>query len=555
MNKILKYITLAVAPLMFTACLDETDMSRNYVSQEELDQAPKAFSSLVSAMTSAMCGNYVYWGNAKAGAANDYGYPSVMLQNDIMGQDIAPLNTAGTEWFGPWYSASTALNPGYADCDMPWTYYYGWINNCNIVLQTAGDEPTDAQKSGVGQAYALRAMFYLDLVRMYVPQSYSDNPEALSVPIVTDTTTLDKKRNNPRATQKEALAFILSDLDKAEKYLTENNDPYTMDLTVAYGLKARAYQWMADWPNAEKYAKLAQNGYTVMTGDQYTSRENGFAEPTGSWMFALKQNSTDYIVTNNDGDDCWAAKMVCESGSGCGYAANYGQPLYIDEHLYSSIPSTDFRKKCFLPFDLDDKSEGDRLKELADYSAEPQLLLNAGEATASNQLNGLNVKFRNAGGAAGRASQYTGWCVAIPLMRVEEMKLIEAEAAGMQNEARGIQLLTEFAKTRDPNYVYGTHNEAYGNNSTSAFQNEVWWERRAEFWGEGLAMYDIKRLNKGIIRSYAGTNHPEGDRWNTNSTPAWMTRPISSSETQYNHSIVNNPSITAPTEDSPEYKW
>jgi len=95
MNKILKYITLAVAPLMFTACLDETDMSRNYVSQEELDKAPKAFSSLVNAMTSAMCGNYVYWGNATAGAANDYGYPSIMLQNDIMGQDIAPLNTAG----------------------------------------------------------------------------------------------------------------------------------------------------------------------------------------------------------------------------------------------------------------------------------------------------------------------------------------------------------------------------------------------------------------------------------------------------------------------------
>lgn len=80
-------------------------------------------------------------------------------------------------------------------------------------------------------------------------------------------------------------------------------------------------------------------------------------------------------------------------------------------------------------------------------------------------------------------TKYSAWCVSVPLMRVEEMKLIEAEAAGMQDEARGIKLLTDFAKTRDPHYVYGTHNEAYGNKSTSKFQNEVWWQRRVEALG------------------------------------------------------------------------
>lgn len=552
MNKILKYMTLALTPLMFTACLDETDITRTYVSQKELNEAPKAFSSLVSAMTSSLCGSYVYYGNATAGAANDYGYPSILLQNDVMGQDIVPI-VKGTEWFSSWYQASVAMNPGYAVCDMPWDYYYSWINNTNIVIQTAGEEPTDAQKEGLGQAYALRALFYLDLVRMYVPESYGSNPDALSVPIVTDTTSLDNKRNNPRATQRAAMEFILSDLDKAEQYLSANTDPFTVDLTVVYGLKARAYQWMEDWPNAEKYAKQAEQGYTITTADEYTDRLNAFAEPTNSWMLAIQQNATDYIVTNNDGDDCWAAKMVCESASGCGYAANYGNPFYIDEHLYSTIPSTDCRKKCFLPFDVDDKDDAGIVAELADYSTRPEVLYNAG--AAAGKFNGLNVKFRNAGGAAGIETQYTGWCVAIPMMRVEEMYLIEAEAAGMQDQARGIQLLTTFAQTRDPNYTYGTHNEAYGNTSTSAFQNEVWWERRAEFWGEGLAMYDIKRLNKGIIRSYSGTNHGEGYRWNTTSTPAWMVRPISSTETQYNHAIENNPSISAPTEDSPEYNF
>ena len=89
----------------------------------------------------------------------------------------------------------------------------------------------------------------------------------------------------------------------------------------------------------------------------------------------------------------------------------------------------------------------------------------------------------------------------------------------MQDEARGKQLLIDFAKTRDPNFTYGQHNDAYYNNSTSAFQNEVWWQRRVELWGEGFSTFDIKRLNKGIIRSYAGTNHTENARWNVGRNP------------------------------------
>ena len=33
-------------------------------------------------------------------------------------------------------------------------------------------------------------------------------------------------------------------------------------------------------------------------------------------------------------------------------------------------------------------------------------------------------------------------------------------------------------------------------------------QRRIEFWGEGLLFYDYKRLNVGINRAFAGSNHP-----------------------------------------------
>ena len=145
--------------------------------------------------------------------------------------------------------------------------------------------------------------------------------------------------------------------------------------------------------------------------------------------------------------------------------------------------------------------------------------------------------------------------MAVPLMRVEEMYLIEAEAAGRLNEAEGIELLTAFAKTRDENYIYGQHNEAYFNTNTSAFLNEVWWQRRVEFWGEGLATKDIKRLQKGVIRSYPGTNHPETYRYNKESTPDWMNLCIVQTETNYNTGFnTNNPEPDYPTGDSPEVK-
>ena len=167
----------------------------------------------------------------------------------------------------------------------------------------------------------------------------------------------------------------------------------------------------------------------------------------------------------------------------------------------------------------------------------------------------MSLKFRVTGGDEGHNNQYVGWLVSIPLMRVEEMYLIEAEAAGMQEESRGIQLLTTFAKTRDPQYVYGLHNEAYGNSSTSQFQNEVWWQRRVELWGEGFATFDIKRLNKGIIRSYANTNHLASYRWNTTTPPDWMNLCIVQTETNYNLACTNNPAPIAPTEDSEEFVW
>lgn len=565
MKKIFLFASLAALGMTsLTGCIKEIEPQSSYVTVDQAANATGAFQNFVDAITNTMAGKFVY--SASSQSPYDYGYTSFFLMRDVMGQDITIEDTS-SEWYTTWYTCGTGLGPLYAVCQYPWTYFYGWIKSCNDVLSMAGTEPSEEHKSGAGIAYAMRAMFYMDLAQMFAQKSYAFDKNAETVPLVLETTSVSDLATNPRATNEVMWAQILSDLDKAETYLADytRSDVYTPDLSVVYGLKARAYLIMEDWPNAEKYAKMAQEGYTALTESQYTSRTSGFNTPDGnnSWMFAVRFKDDDPCILQNDGDSSWGSQMIIEvSASGCGYAANYGTPKRIDYHLYQTIPATDFRKKCFVDFAIDDMSDADAVEALSAYSDVPEGLLTTAGATPSQKVGGLELKFRPANGE--HANQYAAFTVSVPLMRVEEMILIEAEAAGMQSEARGIQLLTNFAKTRDPEYVYGKHtNDTYGNNHATGFQNEVWWQRRVELWGEGFATYDIKRYDKGIIRSYANTNHIKGYRWNYggynvnsgNVHPDWMDFCIVGTETDYNAACTNNPTPIMPTSDSSEFTW
>lgn len=556
MKNITLKLTIALMGCMgLTSCIETIDPKTGFVTEEQATNAPGSYDKFVDAITSSLAGQFNY--SPSNGYPFDFGYTSFFLSRDVMGQDIA-LSYSG-DWYGSWYQCTQSLGPNYAICQYPWTVYYSWIKNCNTVIKMAGATPDDSKKSGAGIAYAIRAMMYMDMARMYAPKTYAKDKEALTVPIITESDTIDLT-HNPRATNEKMFAFILSDLNKAEELLKnyQRSDKYTPDESVVYGLKARAYLTMEDWPNAEKYAKLAQEGYSVMNESEYTDRTTGFNTPNDSWMFAVHFRATDPNITSNDGDSSWGTMMCLEVSPsvGMGYASNYGHQKTIDRHLYETIPATDFRKKVFVDFNIDDmSSDAEKEKALSAYSDHPDWLISAAQGNDAHHVGGFSLKFRLKGGSEGQMNQYKGYLVSVPLMRVEEMKLIEAEAAGMQDEARGIKLLTEFAKTRDPQYVYGSHNEAYGNTSTSKFQNEVWWERRVELWGEGFATFDIKRLNKGIIRSYPNSNHIDQYRWNTQEPPQWMTLCIVSSEGDYNFSIVNNPTPIAPKGNSEEYVW
>lgn len=556
MKKFYQYTLAVLASVtVFAGCIKEIQPQTNVATKEQVANAPGSFDLMVSAVTSTLVGQFTYSGSDHD--ANDFGLPTFFLMWDVMGQDIVYMSNNG--WWGGW-SQVKALGPGTSHAQMPWTYFYGWIKSCNDVISVAGNDPDQSKKVGAGIARAMRAYFYIDLAQMFAAKPYTVDKNAETVPIVDgQTTDLEKLSYNPRATNENIWKFIMDDLNLAEEYLDgyARQDVYTPDKSVVYGLKARAYLVMGQWENALKYARLAKAGYTLMDEAAYTSWDDGFNKPNGAWMLGTTYKSDDPNILENDADSSWGSMMCIEMNpetSGCGYAANYGDPFFIDKHLYESIPATDFRKKCFIDFAINDMDEDAAAEALKAYTKHPEWMNVTASAISNYDYGycGLPFKFRPTGGDAGRDNQYIGWVIAVPMMRVEEMYLIEAEAAGRLNESEGIQLLTDFAKTRDASYVYGTHNEAYGNTSTSAFINEIWWQRRVELWGEGFATMDIKRLQKGIIRSYPGTNHRDGYRYNSTTTPGWMNLCIVQTETNYNYLCTNNPEPVTPSGNSPE---
>jgi hypothetical protein len=146
-----------------------------------------------------------------------------------------------------------------------------------------------------------------------------------------------------------------------------------------------------------------------------------------------------------------------------GYAGNYA-PRLIDAQLYSQIPDDDARKKLFIG------PEGDE-----------------SQPTKGARLPYANIKF----------GHVSDWTDNYMYMRAAEMVLIEAEAyAHMNQGAKAAEVLKVLMSKRQPSWK-----------KASVTVEDVYLQRRIELWGEGFSYYDLKRLNKGIDRTYAGNNH------------------------------------------------
>jgi hypothetical protein len=127
-----------------------------------------------------------------------------------------------------------------------WTNFYSTINSCNTIITNVGNNPdaTTGMKVMVGEAKALRAFTYLDLVIMFG-----------GVPLMTVNPTQTSEFNLPRATAAEVYAQIESDLTDAIAVLPVKSayaavDKFRFSKGTAQALLGKAYLYEKKYSDA-----------------------------------------------------------------------------------------------------------------------------------------------------------------------------------------------------------------------------------------------------------------------------------------------------------------
>jgi hypothetical protein len=460
----------------------------------------------------------------------DMAYPGLMIaQTEMLGDMYPGGSNPGYDWFRNYNTFQQNFNDRSYFSYLPWFTLYKFVKGCNDIIANVDvtQEGLSPEVKAIGGiAHACRAFDYYMLTVFFEPaeNKYTnvDAVKGLTVPFVTEKTTGEVAKNNPRAKHADMIAFILSDLDKAELALKDQQSTNKMlpSLAVVYGIRAKVHLWDEDYANAAKYARMAidESKATPVTAAQWEDPTTGFAQANQAWMWYL------HYSAESMGNLCnFVGWMSGEADWGY---SSLTLPM-IDKSLYDKMGEKDFRRTTFLnPGKFDYYSyKTVRSKEFIEDAPDY-----------------LALKFRCLNGDWETYS--IGGAIDVPIMRVEEMYLIEAEAIGAsQGVAQGVQKLNEFMVNigqRDPDYNFST-------NDLRTFQLEVLTQMRIEFWGEGNAFPSAKRLKPGVMQNYEGTNAP-ADIFKVNCEgikPNWNLV-IPRTETQSNQALqtTNNPDPT-----------
>ena len=524
MKKMYKYLggsaAIALCALAFTSCVEETLPQSDVATDKIVAESTSATEGLAQGMPAYLVD--VWSTNSHC----YFGYPAEMIIRDMLTGDYTHVGETGYSHFKSW-NRNVYMGQDYMNQQFHWNYYYGFLSSVNGVIRAIDEETAAAGPLGyLGSALAYRAMLYLDLARMYefLPNDIfpdGKNSEGvdvthLTVPIVDENTTEKDAEDNPRVLREEMFEFILGDLDKAEKYIVNLTNTFgnTMpDLACVYGLKARLYMWVEQYDMAQQYARKAIEAASVAPYSESValSTSTGYNN-AANFMWGAAQNSETYAVqTGIINWTSWVSNQTTFGYTG----ASTSLYVVIDKSMYDRISDTDWRKKQWVA------PAGSALDGMTPFMS--AIDKETMPAYAS-------VKFRP---NAGDGEDYlVGASSAVPLMRVEEMYFIEAEAAEHVSAGSGISLLTSFMKQhRDPAYNYM---------GTDAI-DEIVFQKRVELWGEGHTFFDIKRLDMSVTRGYEGTNWQDSQtKLNTNGRPAWTNYVIVKTEAANNTALVNH---------------
>ena len=464
-----------------------------------------------------------------SGRPDDWGFLMIGFSGDIEAADVVLVNS-GYNWFST-CGALTSRNADYANPYVRYAAPYNEIAAANEVIRSYPEGTTEqAAIYNIAQAHAIRAFAYLNLAPYFQFGYAAGGRDLPCVPIVTEDT--ENFTENPRASVEEVYQLIISDLT----YAIENLEGYVrpdksrIDVQVAYALRARAYLNMQEWALAAADAEKALEGYSPATMAE-VSKPFLYDISEHNWIWGYDMQ-TDVAMENPYA----TSSAWLRSFSGDGYSAGTQVYSCCNSLLYDRIPDTDVRKGWWVNSELESPLLASVTWDGVSGNAVGPLEI---DNVKTPFLPYTNVKFGMF--TVGGTSNDEDW----PFIRAEEMILIQAEGMVKSGQAvAGKAVLEDFVRTyRDPSYSA----DAGGR----SLEDEIWFQRRVELWGEGFSNPDTRRLNKPLVRFHEGTasNVPAAFRFNMPADDGWWLMRFTSSEKNTNLAIIDNTGGTQPVQD------
>ena len=381
----------------------------------------------------------------------------VMCGNGMVG----PVNTGRMRQEPAWNYTSTSTMG-------LWSSAYSAILGCNKALTAINEGKfsrngvSDEQINNIkAENLFLRALAYFDLVRVYAqPYGYIKangitGVEAMGVPIVLKDDLSARPSRNTVAEVYENL--IIPDLVEAERLMSDSyvragvkDVVATVTKPVIQALMARVYLHHEDWQLAADYAtKVIKNGrFRLLSGDRFVSMWDGSVD-------VAPQSGSEIIfevyVSQSDGSrsDLGDYLTAPEVAGGAGYG-----DVRVSNDLIDLYDATDVRL--------------------------------TGLTKTNSKYPGYrwSTKYPGKGGLLAYNN--------VPVLRISEMYLIRSEAIYRGATVSGVTDID------DLNRVATNRNaEAY---ATVTLDN-LFEESRKEFLFEGHVFFDMKRLQKSLVRT------------------------------------------------------
>ena len=345
-------------------------------------------------------------------------------------------------------TASTSLFASDQNCNSLSHTSYQIIRSCNFVLEKANEyKAQDPEKADIlnGQAYAIRALTYFSLVNIFA-QPYNFTPNASHPGIALVYTANWTEQVQRRNTVSEVYDQLVSDLGNAIKLLpASSNTTLTMNRNAAKALLARVYLFKGDYASAKDLSTDVSRDVPIMTANYpaklFTPQETEalFQVPPG-------------VFTTNDYNTTFA---------------NY--------YFRSSI---EFRATSDIATLLTENSTDVRKAWVTISSGNWNITKYPSGATTDQTFDKANAYYQT-------------------VLRSSEMYLTAAECyAQLNNQDSALFYLNAIQKRAQAPIT--------GSSVTgTALLDTIYKERRKELSFEGLRMFDLLRLKKGVARTDA----------------------------------------------------